>query len=124
LALINVASTTAFSALTSLAVAAWYSSFLVPASVMLYRRLTAQTHQIQWGPFKLGRFGTPINILAIIYTVISIFFSFWPTSPEVTASTMNWSIAVFGGSLIFSFVFWVIHGRKVYKGPIFELNSR
>jgi len=122
LALVNIASTAAFTALTSLAIAGFYSAFLVPALVMMYKRLTVDANKIRWGPFKLGRAGTTINILAIIYTVISIFFSFWPTTPKVTALTMNWSVAVYGGALIFSLVFWAVHGRKVYKGPISELT--
>jgi hypothetical protein len=92
--------------------------------VMLHKRLTVPDDKIVWGPFKLGRAGTPITILSIIYTIIGIFFSFWPATATVTATTMNWSIAVFGGVLIFSMVFWLVHGRKVYTGPIVEIPMR
>jgi choline transport protein len=121
LALINIGSIAAFSALTSLTIAAFYSTFVISAVVMLHKRLTVSNDKIGWGPFKLGRAGTPITIFAIIYSVIGIFFSFWPATIQVTAQSMNWSVAVFGGVLIFSMVFWVAHGRKIYKGPILEV---
>jgi amino acid transporter len=122
LALINIGSTTAFNALVSLVIASFYSSFLIAAGVMLHKRLTLPDAKILWGPFKLGRAGVPITVLSIAYTVLGIFFSFWPASPTVTPNTMNWSIAVFGGTLIFCLFFWMIYGRHVYKGPIIEVS--
>ncbi len=123
LALINIGSTAAFSAMLSLVIASFYSSFLISAVVILHKRLTVPNDQIIWGPFKLGRAGIPITILSIIYTVIGIFFSFWPSTVNPTAQTMNWSVAVFGAALIFSMIFWFVHGRKVYTGPIIEISN-
>lgn len=123
LALINIGSSTAFNAFTSLVVAAFHSSFLVSASVLLLKRLTAPAGAMRWGPFHLGRLGVPINVLSIAYGLVAVFFSFWPPSATVTAITMNWSIAVYGGVLLFSIFFWFLHGRKVYTGPVVEINT-
>ena len=60
----------------------------------------------------------------MIYSVIGIFFSLWPSAPDPTVVTMNWSVAVFGGVLLFSLIFWAIYGRKVYTGPLVELQHR
>lgn len=76
-----------------------------------------------YGPFQLGRAGVPIIILSLVYSVIGIFFSFWPPSSQVTAVTMNWSVLVYSSVLIFSLLFWVVYGRTVYKGPILELST-
>ena len=122
LALINIGSTTAFNAFTWLTIAAFYSVFLIAAGCLLLKRLTVPTTSISWGPFRLGRLGIPINILSIIFSVIGIFFSLWPPTAEVTAQTMNWSVVVYGGFLIFGIVFWFLHGRKVYTGPIIEIH--
>lgn len=124
LALINIGSTTAFNALTSLVVASFYSSFVLAATVFLHRKLTTSATDTTYGPFQLGRAGIPIILLSLAYSVIGIFFSFWPQASKVTPVTMNWSVLVFGGVLIFSWFFWVIHGRKVYTGPIFETGIR
>jgi choline transport protein len=122
LALINIVSTTAFNALISLVVASFYSNFLLAAGVMLYKRLSS-TEEIQYGPFKLGRAGVPVTILAMMYSVIGTFFSFWPPAMQVTAASMNWSSVVFVGSLLLSLVFWFTHGRVLYAGPIMEISS-
>ena len=123
LALINIASTTAFNALTGLVLAAFYSAFLFAACTMLHKRLTTPEQEIRWGLFKLGRYGVPITIFSIIYSVIGTFFSFWPPSPEPTPETMNWSIAVFGGLMVFCVIFWYTHAHKIYKGPIIEISG-
>lgn len=119
LALINIGSTEAFRALTSLVVSAFYATYVISFAVLLNKRLTTS---IEYGPFSMGRAGIPIICLAIIYSVIGIFFSFWPETPELVAEEMNWAIAVFGGVLLLSLSFWVIHGKKVYTGPIVEIE--
>lgn len=86
---------------------------------MVNRRLS-KPNDLRFGPFTLGKYGTPINIFSIVYTVFIIFFSFWPMSREVSPETMNWSVLVFGSVLILSTLFWFAHGRKVYTGPITE----
>ncbi|KAL8677608.1 MAG: hypothetical protein Q9224_007180 [Gallowayella concinna] len=122
LALINIGSTKAFNALTSLVIASFYSSFTLAAAVLLYRKLSSTAPQLVYGPFHMGRAGVPVIVLSIIYSVIGIFFSFWPPTSTVDAVTMNWVIVVFGGALLFSLLFWVIHGRKVYTGPRWETS--
>ena len=122
LALINIGSSVAFNAFTGLVIAAFYSSFLMAAGIILVKRLTPQDPPIEWGPFKLGRFGVPVTLVSIAYSIIGIFFSFWPPSVEPTATSMNWSVAVYGGVLLFSLVFWAVHGRNVYTGPIIEIR--
>ena len=118
-ALINIGSTVAFNAFTSLLVAGIYSTFLVSISVMLYQRLRFYS-KIQWGPFKLGRFGVPINVVSLFYSIVGVVFSFFPPSAKPNAQSMNWSVTVYGGVLIFSLLFWVAHGRRVYTGPLHE----
>lgn len=124
LALINIGSSTAFNALTSLVIAAFYSSFVISASVLLHKRLTTPEHEMNYGPFQNGRFGVPVIIGSIIYSIIGIFFSFWPGSLNPTLVNMNWSVVVFCGAMVLSMGFWFVHGRLVYTGPIVEIDSR
>ena len=90
---------------------------------MLHKRLTTPPSQIFWGPFRLGRAGVPITIVAMLYSVLGIFFSFWPAFTHVNATNMNYSSLIFGGVLMFSLVFWVVYGRKIYTGPIMETEG-
>ena len=124
LALINIGSTTAFNALTSLVVASFYTSFALAATVFLHKKLTTPATEMMHGPFQLGRASVPIIVLSLAYSVIGIFFSFWPSASAVNAVTMNWSILVFGGVILFSLFFWAFYGRKVYTGPILETGTR
>ena len=73
---------------------------------------------IPFGPFRLGRFGLPINIFAIVYAVfIAIFLPFPPFVP-VTAANMNYGGPVIGFVILFAILDWFISGRKRFKGPI------
>jgi len=123
LSLINIGSTQAFNAFTGLGVAGFYSAFLVSASVMLYRRLTTPSSEILWGPFKLGRAGVPITILAMCYSIVGWFFSFWPNFQSISAATFNWSFVVYFSTLIVAMVWWVVHARKYYTGPRVEIEG-
>ena len=123
LALINIGSSVGFGAFISLIIASYYSSFILSASVMLNKRLTTPNDDIQWGPFKLGRAGVPITILAIAYSLLGAFFSMWPTEVKPTIESMNYCILVYGGTLIFSLLFWVLYGRKHYTGPVLEIRN-
>ncbi|KAI9649900.1 hypothetical protein NHQ30_002484 [Ciborinia camelliae] len=124
LALISIGSLTAFGAFYSVVLASYQSSFLLAASVMLIKRLTTPASEIPWGPFRLGKLGVAINVVALIYTAIALFFSFWPAFSTVDTADMNWSCLIFGGAVIFSMGFWVLYGRKVYVGPIWEFEGQ
>ncbi|KAF2743337.1 amino acid transporter [Sporormia fimetaria CBS 119925] len=121
LSLIALGSTTAFSALTGLTVAGFYSAFMVSACVMLWRRLVTPADQIAWGPFRLGRFGVPITVLALVYSFIGWFFSFWPPVAEVEVKTFNWSTVVYFGVMGLSMVYYAVRARKTYTGPKMEI---
>lgn len=122
LALINIGSNVVFNAFTGLTVAAFYSSFILAALVMLWKRLTTPASDFRWGTFKLGRFGVPITLISIAYSIVGWFFSFWPPTATVTVKTMNWSVTVYVGVLAASTIHWFIHARHVYTGPITEVG--
>ena len=71
-----------------------------------------------WGPWHLpGIVGTINNLYACCYMIFVIFWSVWPGSWKVTASSMNYSVAVTGGVMILSTIWYFVRARKVYKGP-------
>ena len=123
LSLISVGSAEAFQAFYSVQLASYFSVFLVPACVMLHKRLTTPDAQIPWGPFRLGRWGVPLTVVAIVYTTVALFFSFFPGSLPVTPENMNYSVLIYGAAILFMLGFWVVHGRKVYTGPIWEFDG-
>lgn len=121
LSLINIGSTTAFTAVLALSTLALYVSYLIPITLLLMKRLRG--HGIGFGPFKLGIYGVPINLFAIIYGVfICIFLPFPPARP-VTGANMNYVGPVFGLILVFAVSDWVLRGKSQFRGPLREVSE-
>jgi choline transport protein len=116
--LINIGSTAAFNAIVSLTIAGLFLSYLFPILLMIRKRVKGE--HVRMGPWTLGKFGLPCNIIAACFLVISTLFSFFPPALPVTLVTMNWSCVVFGGVVIIGLVYYVLLGRNVYHGPIIE----
>jgi choline transport protein len=77
--------------------------------------------RLVWGPFRLpGLFGIINNLYACCYMVFVIFWSVWPPSTPVTASTMNYSVVVTGGVMLLSAVWYFVRAKNVYKGPLVD----
>ncbi|KAI9830271.1 MAG: hypothetical protein M1838_005819 [Thelocarpon superellum] len=121
LALINIGSTAAFNAMASLVAAGFLTSYLISIGLLLYRRYTGD--KIRWGPWNMGRYGGVVNMISIVYIVISCLFSFFPGTATVTLIDMNWSCVVFGAVVVFSLIFYVIYARHTFKGPVVEVHD-
>ncbi|KAL2154555.1 hypothetical protein VTH82DRAFT_3231 [Thermothelomyces myriococcoides] len=69
------------------------------------------------GPWHLGRWSVPVNLVAVAWNAfISVIF-FLPTELPVTRENMNYAAVVFVFVLLFSVGFWYTHGRHYYTGP-------
>jgi len=67
LALINIASSTAFNALISLPAMGLYLSYFLPILFLFWSRtISARPLPVPWGPFKLGAAGAYINAGAFV----------------------------------------------------------
>ncbi|KAF8856588.1 amino acid transporter [Acephala macrosclerotiorum] len=81
--------------------------------------------QLAWGPFHLpGVLGIINNAYACLYMIFVIFWSVWPPVTPVDAKTMNYSVLVTGGVIIFSMVWYWVRGRKEYNGPLIDDEVR
>lgn len=84
-------------------------------------RITFAPTQLVWGPWHIpGLLGIINNAYACLYMVFVIFWSVWPPATPVAADTMNYSVVVTGGVIIFSIVWYFIRGKKEYKGPLVD----
>ena len=59
-----------------------------------------------------------INILSLIFLIPVFIFAFFPLATPVDKTTMNWSIAMYGGVIIFATVYYFIFGRFSYVPPV------
>jgi len=121
LSLINIGSATVLNGVLSLAVSGFFGSYLIPFTLFLYKRIE-YPEEILPGPWNLGRWGVFVNAFAIVWTVVAMFFSFWPTGVPVTPVNMNWSCVLWTAVVLFALIFWALHGKKVYTGPVVETN--
>jgi len=67
--------------------------------------------------FDLGRWGYPVNIISVCWSLMMIImFSFPMYVPVnvVNISYMNWSILIVGATIIFPGMWWVWKARHVY----------
>jgi hypothetical protein len=65
----------------------------------------------------MGRWGLPVNIIALIYSCFALFWSLWPSESSITVDSFNWSVVIFGGVFLLSLFMYVVKGRKEYDGP-------
>lgn len=115
LSLINIGSVTAFHAIGSLAVNAILGTYLISFSVMILRRLRGPLPPRRW---SLGKYGLFVNLGAIAFLLVVWVFVFFPLAPQVTPETMNWSILMFGSTMLFAVVYYLLVGKKRYKSPV------
>jgi choline transport protein len=193
LTLIYIGSPTAFNDVISLTITGFYGSYLLPASLLLYRRIkgdilpygsvleglteslpgncmitdtttvlgasdvlaersaekyktgtksdrdetdkidasnpspgsplqvTFAPAKLVWGPWHIsGIFGIINNAYACIYMIFVLFWSVWPPETPVSYTTMNYSIVVTAGVIIFSVVWYFVRARHEYKGPLLD----
>ncbi|KAL1957372.1 hypothetical protein VTO42DRAFT_6052 [Malbranchea cinnamomea] len=111
---IYVASSTAFNALVGCNVLLANISFSFPIALMLFggRKTLKST------TFPLGKvLGPIINTVALGWILFMVVFFNFPFTVPVTASNMNYSCVIISSVAIISGGFWIIKGRKTYKGP-------
>jgi urea carboxylase system permease len=76
---INLANQSAFVTLTSVAIIMFYIPYLGVTASMLLKRLRGEWPRPEHGPyFNLGRWGLPINLIAVVYGTIVAFQIAWP----------------------------------------------
>ncbi|KAF8855458.1 amino acid transporter [Acephala macrosclerotiorum] len=119
LSLINIGSTVAFNAIGSLAVSALLATYIISFSCLIFRRLKGNLPSRRW---TLGRFGLAINVGAVAFLLVVWIFIFFPVSTPVTASTMNWNVVMFCGTMIFAVVYYIFAGRHAYTPPVNLVN--
>jgi choline transport protein len=131
-----------FNDVISLTLEAFYSTYFICVVLLLYRRLGSTIHkanasnpptpaklnqetgeyELTWGPWHVpGWLGIINNVIACVYLVTIWFFGFFPPATPVVASTMNYSSLMFGATVLYSTVYYLIWGKKQYNGPVVEI---
>lgn len=102
--------------IASLSTCAIIASYIVSISGITLKRIRGE--QLLPSKFDLGRAGLPLNIVSSVFLIFVFLFSFFPMGPKLTPAGMNWSILMFGGTMILSLVYYLVKGRNVYVGLV------
>ena len=116
LALVNIGSSVALQAIFSLSGVSLVLSYCTVIACLILRRLRGlPLPERRW---SLGRAGLFCNIAALCFLLPLVVFLCFPIALPVTPSTMNWASMMFGAIFIFSTVYYVVYGRRVYTAPV------
>ena len=111
---IYVGSTTAFNA--------FVGSFVVLTTVSygisIAAHMSTRRKSVIPGPFHLGKFGWAINIISLLYIIMSDILFCFPFVKPVTAQNMNYVCVIVGGFSTFITFWWFVSARKNYEGPV------
>ncbi|KAL9000493.1 MAG: hypothetical protein Q9169_000786 [Polycauliona sp. 2 TL-2023] len=114
--LINIGSNAALNAIVSLVTIALLSSYYITIACLIWRRLYGDPlPACRW---SLGRSGLAVNIASLIFMTPVLFFAFWPAVTPVEPASMNWSVVMFFGVVIWSLIYYYIWARHSYVGPV------
>ena len=119
LGLINIGSSAAFYAIVGVTTVALYFTYMMPIIMLTIKRMRGE--HIAFGPWRLGKWGLPINIFSIVYSIFISIFMFFPAFIPVTSLNMNYAVVVFFGFVLISASWWFIRGHSQYRGPVKEM---
>ena len=117
ISLINIGSTIAFNNIISLGVAALITSYVISVSCLLIRKLR-QPETLPPARWTMGKYSVFVNAIAAVYLVLVLIMTFFPQVPNPTPQEFNWSIVIYGAVVLWAAAYFVVSGRKVYRGPV------
>lgn len=109
LGLINLGSTSAFTAFVSVGVIALAAAYAVPIALSLWHG----REEVSKAPWNCGRtVGTAVNVLALAWIAFELVLFSMPMALPVTAASMNYASVVFVGFMAISAAWYGVYARK------------
>ena len=71
--------------------------------------------------------GIPVAVLAVLFMIFMIIVFLFPTTPQTSVQEMNYTVAVLGGVLLLSLVWYylpVYGGVHWFTGPVANVDIR
>jgi amino acid transporter len=114
LGLINLGSSSAFTAFVSVGVIALAASYAMPIILSLLHRRS----EVNTADWCLGdAIGYTMNVLAVAWIGFELILFSMPGALPVTLVSMNYASVVFVGFMGLAGVFYLAYASKTYKGP-------
>ncbi|KAJ5579450.1 uncharacterized protein N7459_005435 [Penicillium hispanicum] len=117
---IYVGGTTAFQALVF--------SFVVLSSLSysgaIFPHVLSGRRNMVPGPFYMGqKLSMVMNILALMYIVITVVFFCFPLVLPATVHSMNYTSVIIVGLMVLTALWWFTRGRHEYQGPQYSFEA-
>lgn len=122
----NTATSTIFSAFTSLSMLGLYSSYIIAIGCMVHARLLGRIgkgpeYPVQFGDWTLPPgVGLPLNVYALAWSIYVTIWLPFPTTIPVTGANMNYSGPIYLAVILGSTAYWILWGKTDWPG----LNSK
>jgi amino acid transporter len=113
LGLIYLGSSSAFTAFISVGVIGLAVSYAIPIAISL----SHGRKEVATARWNVGKFGYAANIVAVCWIAFEVVLFSMPTAIPTTVVYMNYASVVFVGFGAISALWYILHARKVYKGP-------
>jgi len=116
LGLLSFAGPVAINAIFALSVTGQTVAYCIPIAVRFIFK-----NEFQPGPFNLGKFSFPVGVIAVVWMIFEFTVVLFPTTPHPTAPTMNYTVAVLGGTMVLSLGYYYFPkygGVHWFKGPL------
>jgi amino acid permease (GABA permease) len=103
---------TAYAAVTSIAVIGLYIAYVLPTFLRL-----RQGSAFQRGPWHLGRWSYPIGIIAVIWVIFITILFMLPTVSPITVGNFNYTVVAVLAVLGFATIYWLVSAKNWFTGP-------
>jgi amino acid permease (GABA permease) len=103
--------TTAYLAVTSIAVIGLYIAYVAPVFLRL------RNPDFRPGPWNLGRWSAPVGWTAIVWVGIICVLFVLPTASPITVTTFNYTIVAVAVVLFAAWLWWILSARRWFTGP-------
>ncbi|KAI9745081.1 MAG: hypothetical protein M1818_001359 [Claussenomyces sp. TS43310] len=110
----------AIGAIFSVAAIAAYVAFTLP----IFIRVFFVGNRFRRGPWHLGKFSTPIGVMACSFVILMVPLLCFPSvkGNDLVLKTMNWTCLVYGGPMFLVMVWWFVSAHKWFKGPTINVE--
>ncbi|THW10477.1 amino acid transporter [Aureobasidium pullulans] len=115
-------SSIAFQNITSITIVGLLLSYGTTIATMLYRRWSgAPLPAARWRyPQAIGYL---VNVPALCFVSIAFIFAYFPTAPDPSAESMNWSVVVTLAVVVIATVYYVIPESSKFEGPAVRMKK-
>lgn len=113
LILLQLISSNAFIAVTSISTIGFQISYAIP----IILRLTTYRNHFQPSYFSLGNFAIPCGIVSSVSLVFTSCLFLLPVSFPVDATNFNYTPVVFVATALIAWLYWITHARTHYISP-------